>query len=179
VAAYDQQTKMLALRSSMPSKAGAFDYSMVNMAWCSSFQVIEEPNENPESLSTLNIQKLERRKRLNITNKLKEINSLGQDVSPLAQHLYFTVYKTLSEVEWDEKNIVVMDSVVIKPPYDSASCHSKGNRENHQALEHVKKIVKKFNEEYSTSDTIDSSSSSSSSSSIGTASAPAITTVGE
>ncbi len=38
--------------------------------------------------------KLERRQKLNIDNKYKEINSLGNDVSPLAQHIYFSIYKT-------------------------------------------------------------------------------------
>jgi hypothetical protein len=33
-----------------------------------------------------------------------------------------------------------MDSVVIYPPYDVASCRGK-NGDNHQAVEHVKKIV--------------------------------------
>ena len=148
VIAYDQQTKMLALRSAVANKPGYYDYSMVNVAWCSSLEVTEEPTEPPEQLSNLNVGKLERRKRINIDNKLKEINSLGKEVTPLAQHLYFTIYKTLNEVDWDGKNIVVMDSVVIEPPYDMSSCRGR-NGDNGQAVEHVKKIVKKFNEEYS------------------------------
>ena len=148
VIAYDQQTKMLALRSPVTNKPGYYDYSMVNVAWCSNLEVTEEPTESPEQLSNLNVAKLERRKKINIDNKLKEINSLGKDVTPLAQHLYFTIYKTLNEVDWDGKNIVVMDSVVIEPPYDMSSCHGR-NGDNVQAVEHVKKIVKKFNEEYS------------------------------
>lgn len=147
VIAYDQQTKMLSLRSNSSNRPGLYDYSMVNVAWCSNLQVIEEPNEIPEQIVNLNIQKLERRKRLNIENKLKEINSLGNDVTPLAQNLYFTIYKTLNDVEWDGKNIVVMETVVINPPYDVVSCHGR-NGENLPAVEHVKKIVKKFHEDY-------------------------------
>jgi len=146
VIAYDQQTKMLALRWPT-SKPGYFDYTMVNVAWCSNLEVIEEPSEPPETLSNLNIQKLERRQKINVDIKNKEINSLGTDVSPLAQHLYFTILKTLNEVEWDGKNIVVMKSVIIQPPYSVTSCHGR-NGDNHQAVEHVKKIVKKFSEEY-------------------------------
>lgn len=148
VIAYDQQTKMLALRAPVPNKPGYYDYTMVNVAWCSNLEVLEEPSESPEPITTLNIQKLERRKKLNIDNKLKEMNSLGNDVSPLAQHLYFTIYKTLNEVEWEDKNIVVMNSVVITPPYDVNSCHSRSG-EAHPAVEHVKKIVKKFLDDYS------------------------------
>ncbi len=40
------------------TKPGQFDYSMVNVAWCSDLEIIEEPNEPPEALSTLNIQKV-------------------------------------------------------------------------------------------------------------------------
>lgn len=148
VIAYDQKTKMLALRSVTPNKLGQYDYSMVNVSWCSNLEVIEEPSEPPETLLNLNIQKLERRKKINIDNKNKEINSLGNDVTPLAQHLYFTILKTLNEVAWDDKNIVVMNSVVIKPPYNDTSCHPKNEKANNQAVEHVRKIVKKFNEEY-------------------------------
>jgi hypothetical protein len=43
-------------------------------------------------------------------------------------------------VEWDGKNIVVMKSVIINPPYSVTSCHGR-NGDNHQAVEHVKKIV--------------------------------------
>lgn len=148
VIAYDQQAKILALRTVAPNKPGSFDYSMVNISWCSKLDIIEEPSESPEPLSNLNIQKLERRKKINIDNKKKEINSLGNDVTPLAQHLYFTILKTLNEVEWDNKNIVVMNSVVIKPPYDENCCHGRTERSQSHAIEHVKKIVKKFNEEY-------------------------------
>jgi hypothetical protein len=47
----------------------------------------------------------------------------------------------LNEVSWDDKNIVVMNSVVISPPYNVSSCHSRNEKENLQAFEHVKKIV--------------------------------------
>lgn len=148
VIAYDQQTKMLALRSVAVNKPGQYDYSMVNVSWCSNLEIIEEPSEPPETLSNLNIHKLERRKKINIDNKNKEINSLGTDVTPLAQHLYFTILKTLNEVAWDEKNIVVMNSVVINPPYTDTSCRGLNEKTNNTAVEHVRKIVKKFNEEY-------------------------------
>ena len=31
---------------------------MVNVSWCSKLEIIEEPNEGPETLSNLNIQKV-------------------------------------------------------------------------------------------------------------------------
>ena len=161
VIAYDQQTKMMALRSPVSNKPGYYDFSMINVAWCSNLEVVEEPTEALEPLSNLNTKKLERRQKINIDNKYKEINSLGTDVTPLAQHIYFSIYKTLEEVEWDGKNIVVMNSVVIKPPYDVANVHSKTG-ENQQAAEHVKKIVKKVNEEYNANNSASTSTSTTS-----------------
>lgn len=153
VMAYDQQTKILALRSNVPNKAGHYDFTMVNISWCSSLEVKEEPSEPPEPVSSLNTNKIERRKQLNIESKKKEISVLGSDVTPIAQSLYFTILKTLEDVKWDDKRIIVMNSVYIEPPYDVNSCHGK-NGDNHQAVEHVKKIVKKFNEEYSVDQTM-------------------------
>ena len=44
--------------SSTPNKSGLYDFSMVNVSWCSNLEVIEEPSEPPEPLSHLNIQKV-------------------------------------------------------------------------------------------------------------------------
>ena len=44
--------------TNIAGRPGFYDYSMVNVAWCSNLEVIEEPNESPESLSNLNIQKV-------------------------------------------------------------------------------------------------------------------------
>jgi len=148
VMAYDQQTKMLALSKLSKGSKALNDVSIVNVAWCSLLEVIEEPSEAPETLLNLNVQKLNRRAHLNIEQKFKEINSLGEDVPSIAQHLFFKILQTLNEVEWNDKKIVVMNSVIISPPYDVNSCTCKNGENNSQALEHVKKIVKKFTDEF-------------------------------
>jgi hypothetical protein len=84
VVAYDQQTKMLALSNLLincsdrcqfektkflslmiikkgtpvPNKPGYFDFSMINVAWCSNLEVLEEPTESPEPLTSLNTKKV-------------------------------------------------------------------------------------------------------------------------
>lgn len=55
VLAYDQQTKMLALKT---NKAQMWDISLINVGWFTSFDVIEKSNEAPEQLPTLNLQKV-------------------------------------------------------------------------------------------------------------------------
>lgn len=58
VVAYDQQTKMLALRTPVPNKPGYYDFSMINVAWCSDLEVVEEPSEPLEPLINLNSKKV-------------------------------------------------------------------------------------------------------------------------
>ena len=86
VMAYDQQTKILALSelliewiswgllliranlngffipgSNVPNKSGHYDFTMVNISWCSSLDVKEEPSEPPEPVSSLNTNKVRQR----------------------------------------------------------------------------------------------------------------------
>ena len=49
------------------------------------------------------------------------------------------VFFRIEEVDWDEKKILVMNSVVIEPPYEVSNCLIK--KGDSRALEHVKKIV--------------------------------------
>lgn len=86
VIAYDNQTKMLALSwwldfldiecilkrksddyffpgnnikgSPIPNKPGFYDYSMVNVSWCSNLEVVEETTEAPETIAHLNHNKV-------------------------------------------------------------------------------------------------------------------------
>lgn len=51
---------------------------------------------------------------------------------------------SLNEVSWDDKDIIVMNSVIIKSPYTDTHCELKDSKANTQALEHVKKIVRFF-----------------------------------
>ena len=62
--------------------------------------------------------------------------------------IFFFLGQRLNEVTWDEKNIVVMNSVVINPPYNVSSCHGRSDKENQHTIEHVKKIVTKINKFY-------------------------------
>lgn len=58
VMAYDQQTKMLALSKGSKGSKALNDVSIINVAWCSQLEVVEEPSEAPETLLKLNVQKV-------------------------------------------------------------------------------------------------------------------------
>lgn len=49
--------------------------------------------------------------------------------------LVFT--RSIKDCKWQEKNIIVMDDVVISPPYQVDNCKGKEG----SALSHVRKIV--------------------------------------
>lgn len=49
----------------------------------------------------------------------------------------FTFLCSIKDCKWQEKNIIVMDDVVISPPYQVENCKGKEG----SALSHVRKIV--------------------------------------
>ncbi|CAH8622331.1 unnamed protein product [Dicrocoelium dendriticum] len=64
-----------------------------------------------------------------------------QEVRELAEH----IEKTLSDVIWDDPNIIVMEHSVISPPYkeENVRCSSESQQAKSQA-EYVRKIVSRF-----------------------------------
>uniref|UniRef100_A0A2K6N7G8 AD domain-containing protein n=1 Tax=Rhinopithecus roxellana TaxID=61622 RepID=A0A2K6N7G8_RHIRO len=69
----------------------------------------------------------------------KLVYAISADVSPEGQQLFQTIHKTIKDCKWQEKNIVVMEEVVITPPYQVENCKDKEG----SALSHVHKIVEK------------------------------------
>ncbi|KAK3108098.1 hypothetical protein FSP39_001151 [Pinctada imbricata] len=140
VVAFDEGTKMLAIKSPAQSgKHNMFDIRMVNLSYVSNIKVLRECNDPPPSLSTLNLAKINTRLRQNLEEKRQKASHVGVGVTPEGQRVFNSIVKTLSEVKWDGKNIIVMDEVTICPPYGVEDCKTK--REGSQALSHVRKIV--------------------------------------
>ncbi|XP_031792522.1 protein LSM12 homolog isoform X2 [Piliocolobus tephrosceles] len=67
--------------------------------------------------------------------KLSQAYAISAD----GQQLFQTIHKTIKDCKWQEKNIVVMEEVVITPPYQVENCKGKEG----SALSHVGKIVEK------------------------------------
>nr|XP_061807971.1 protein LSM12 homolog A-like isoform X2 [Nerophis lumbriciformis] len=72
-------------------------------------------------------------------DKLSQAYAISAGVSVEGQQLFQTIHKTIKECKWQEKNIIVMDDVVISPPYQVDNCKGKEG----SALSHVRKIVEK------------------------------------
>ncbi|XP_026877637.2 protein LSM12 homolog B [Electrophorus electricus] len=140
VIAFDYQTKMLTLKCTPSSgKPNLSDVVLVNLAYVSDVDVITDCTGTPPPLASLNFNKLTNRARAEKEDKLSQAYAISAGVSPEGQQLFQTIHKTIKECKWQEKNIVVMDDVVITPPYRVDNCRGKEG----SALGHVRKIVEK------------------------------------
>ncbi|XP_013917536.1 PREDICTED: protein LSM12 homolog isoform X2 [Thamnophis sirtalis] len=91
------------------------------------------------ALSILTGRGLANKARMEKEEKLSQAYAISAGVSLEGQQLFQTIHKTIKDCKWQEKNIVVMEEVVIAPPYQVENCKGKEG----SALSHVRKIVEK------------------------------------
>ncbi|XP_023237767.1 LOW QUALITY PROTEIN: protein LSM12-like [Centruroides vittatus] len=141
VVAFDYQTKMLILKCpSSNGKANNNDIHMINLDFVEDVEVKKEISSTPPALQSLNLDKLNSRAKQNIKERQCLVTAISSGVSQEGMKLFVAITKTISEVSWQGKNIVVMNQVTITPPYRPENC--KGKTEG-EALNHVRKIVEK------------------------------------
>ncbi|XP_073428888.1 protein LSM12 [Dendrobates tinctorius] len=140
VVAFDYQSKMLALKCpSTSGKPNHADILLLNLQYVSDVEVLNDRTQTPLPLASLNIGKLASRARLEKEEKMSQAYAISAGVSVDGQQLFQTIHKTIKDCKWQEKNIVVMEEVVISPPYQVENCKGKEG----SALSHVRKIVEK------------------------------------
>ncbi|XP_014676510.1 PREDICTED: protein LSM12 homolog [Priapulus caudatus] len=148
VMAYDLQTKLLALKSPTKngSKPGNSDVRLINLSLVSSVSLIhEEENKTLPAVPNLNFQRLNSRLEQSRKEKIRQANSIGENVSPEAQKLYLAITKTIEPVHYQSQDIVVMNQVMISPPYRPENCKCISQApSSEQTLNHIRKIVEKF-----------------------------------
>ncbi|TWW82205.1 Protein LSM12 -like protein A, partial [Takifugu flavidus] len=115
------------------------DVILINLAYVSDVDIINDHTETPPPLASLNVSKLANRARSEKEDKLSQAYAISAGVSVEGQQLFQTIHKTIKDCKWQEKNIIVMDDVVISPPYQAENCKGKEG----SALSHVRKIVEK------------------------------------
>ncbi|PVD31136.1 hypothetical protein C0Q70_10414 [Pomacea canaliculata] len=144
VVAFDVGTKFLILKSPTAGKHGAFDMKVVNLNLVSDLCVVSEGPSSPPPLGSVNIAKVQSRVKQSLDEKMRQLNLVGIDVTPEGQQLMNSISKTIVDVRWENQNIVVMNTVVIKPPYRVDDCKVfKECPGNAQVLAHISKIVEK------------------------------------
>ncbi|XP_078501356.1 protein LSM12 [Lissotriton helveticus] len=140
VVAFDYQSKMLALKCpSSSGKPNHADILLLNLQYVSDVQVITDRTETPPPLASLNIAKLANRAKMEKEEKLSQAYAISAGVSVDGQQLFQTIHKTIKDCKWQEKNIVVLEEVIISPPYQVDNCKGKEG----SLLSHVRKIVDK------------------------------------
>ncbi|CAN8021498.1 unnamed protein product [Ixodes persulcatus] len=143
VLAFDQPTKALMLKcESSSGKANVSDVRMLNLDFIADVVVKKEAGSSPvPPPQPLNIDKLKTRARQNIEERQRLAAAVSAGVSPEGIHLFLAIRKTIDEVTWQDKNIIVMNEVTILPPYRPENC--KGKSDNDPSVLHVRKIVEK------------------------------------
>ncbi|KAL3250132.1 hypothetical protein MRX96_055730 [Rhipicephalus microplus] len=130
VLAFDQQTKALMLKcASSSGKANVSDIRMVNLNFVSELTVKKEAGSS----------QLTPPQPLNTEKRLAAAISAG--VSHDGIRLFLAIRKTIDDVTWQGKNIIVMNQVTIVPPYRPENC--KGKSDSDASVLHVRKIVEK------------------------------------
>ncbi|XP_014814403.1 PREDICTED: protein LSM12 homolog [Calidris pugnax] len=123
-----------------PSSSGKpnhADILLVNLQYVSEVEIINDRTETPPPLASLNVSKLANKARTEKEEKMSQAYAISAGVSLEGQQLFQTIHKTIKDCKWQEKNIVVMEEVVIAPPYQVENCKGKEG----SALSHVRKIV--------------------------------------
>ncbi|CAD5118001.1 DgyrCDS6742 [Dimorphilus gyrociliatus] len=155
VVAFDPQNQILVLRRKAHSgKQHLFDIDMINMQFLESVSVVEEAKGDFDlTIDFAGKDEIDKRIQRNVEYKRTESRYVGLDVTPVGQNLCNYIRKTLEDVSWQEKSLLVFNGVKISPPYGpenvgiiptKAAATSKGND---HALSHVRKIVEKFHKE--------------------------------
>ncbi|KAH9370621.1 hypothetical protein HPB48_010716 [Haemaphysalis longicornis] len=142
VLAFDQQTKalMLSILQSSSGKANVNDIRMVNLNFVSELIVKKEASSGPLAPpQPLNTEKLNTRVRQNTDERQRLAAAISAGVSHDGIRLFLAIRKTIDDVTWQGKNIIVMNQVTIVPPYRPENC--KGKSDSDASVLHVRKIV--------------------------------------
>lgn len=112
---------------------------IVNLSLVSDVHVKREASQTSvEPPQSLNLNRLNTRVRNQIEEKKRMIKALQAGVSPDGQKLFSAIAKTIQDITWSDKNIVVWNDVVISPPYKLENI--SGINES-KAYLHVKKVA--------------------------------------
>ncbi|XP_072029118.1 protein LSM12 homolog A-like [Amphiura filiformis] len=120
-------------------RRGIYDVTLVNLSLCNDVQIVHESTTPPPELPTLNTRKIEKRVSDSVAEKKMAIRLQKEGISPAVQLLFRTINKTLS-CKWQGKNIIVLDDVVVKPPYTTDTLQGSDD-----AVAQVRKIIEKHN----------------------------------
>ena len=145
VVAYTSELKALILQlqqGNMPphqSQSRTGGYTLIPSDQIASVNVIES-SSGPTPVSSLDSNVVNTKLEAAIRLRQEDAAKIGKNVSEFAQQLFFSLAKTLP-CRWDNQTIVVMDNILIAPPYTAESCSILTGDNKSPALERIKSIV--------------------------------------
>ncbi|VDK51763.1 unnamed protein product [Anisakis simplex] len=143
VLSYDQPTRLLLIKDTSSGPKPLL--RLVNLALVGKVCYVRDrtPEYVPYSNGSATQQQVQERMRKAEARKLASI--LHTTVSLEGQRIFLHLRKTLDEVKWQDENILVLDRVLVRPPYTVESVGTIGDSStNTHAKEHVCKILAKY-----------------------------------
>ena len=152
VVAFDLSSRILILKS--PSTSGVatnHDIHILVLDSVSDVQIIAEPGADAVSdqLRNIDTSHITAKKSASLSERMRLIDAVGNGVSREGIELFTALtkkYDRASDLVWKDKvKIVVMNSVVINPPYTEADCQSLSPKTpNKEAVSYLRSNVRKF-----------------------------------
>ncbi|MFH4979271.1 hypothetical protein AB6A40_005980 [Gnathostoma spinigerum] len=139
VLCYDPQTRLLVIRDTSGPKALM---RLLNLALVEKVTMIRDRSADHVPYAGSTASGAQVQERIRKAEARKRSSMLQTDVSIEGQKVFIHLRKTLEDVKWQDENILVMDRVLVRPPYDEDSVELTVHSPNaSSALELVRKIL--------------------------------------
>lgn len=150
VVAFDLASKVLIIKS--PSSAGTsgnHDLHFLVLDSVSDVEVLEEPPADfNNELPSMEMKHIQAKQAAAIKERMKLVEAVSNGVTQEGISLYSAfskIYVRDGDIVWKDKvKIVVMNSVVISPPYKEADCQPTSSKTEKEALNYVKSNISKY-----------------------------------
>ena len=151
VMAFDLNSKILILKSPSSSGTGTnHDLHFLVLDSVSDVEILEEPHvECTNDLPSIEMKCVKAKHTANASERLRLVEAVSNGVTQDGISLYTAFSKlydrATDDVTWKDKvKIVVMNSVVISPPYKESDCEPINPKTQKEAVNYVKSNVRKF-----------------------------------
>ena len=147
--AYDRACGLVVLETAKAGAPDKRDWSMVNTSAIEAVEVVERANGDQSDLPAIDMGRLREREHKAVAQHAERLRQIGNGVTAEAQQIFDWLSKTLPCV-WQGASIVVMDVVVITPPYADADAKlieggggasGGGDIQRENALARVRKVL--------------------------------------
>jgi len=113
------------------------DIVLLAASQCSNITLVTRGVTSSRDLPALDMPKLAAKETTALAERAADAAKYNANVDALSQRIFDAISKTIKNVRWDGNDMIVMDSVLIKPPHTPQTCTGGSNVMRNR----VKKIV--------------------------------------